>query len=316
MRRGWALCLVLLVLPGSAAAADRCTFAKAGSTWSLTADCTTDRSIVIPDGITLDGNHHTIIAVDPADGFFRGGVIVSGGRSAVVANVTVTAMKLADICQVGNDRLRGIYFDGASGSIRGAIVVNVNKAGSSCQEGNAIEVRNLDTAGAVAVVDIADNAVDGFQKTGIIISGHVDASIRGNVIGASSAQSQMVANGIQVGPGARADLEGNTVAGNNSPQGDSAATAILLLDSVRGTTVRANLIFGNADVGIYVSANGVIVSGNQLVDTGPDGVYDIGIGNYGDDNEFEDNTISGYRQKYQGVIEADRGHATVASREE
>jgi parallel beta-helix repeat protein len=313
---GWPLWLLLLVVPGSVDAADRCTFARAGSTWTLDADCTTDTSIVIPDGVTLDGNRHAIMAIDPENGFFRGGVIVSGGRSATVMNVTVTTVMLADVCQVGNDRLRGIYFDGAGGAIRNSTVLNVIKSGSSCQEGNGIEIRNVDTAGAMLPVDIAGNVVEGFQKTGIIASGNADVTIRGNSIGPSAAQALMVANGIQIGAGTRADIEGNTVAGNSSTGGDAAATAILLLDSAAGTTVRENLVVGNADVGIYVSASGASIERNRLIDSGPDGGYDIGIGNYGDDNAFEGNSITGYRQRFQGVTEIDAGNATIATREE
>jgi hypothetical protein len=313
---GWLV--LLLVLPGAADAASRCTFVPTGSTWTLDADCVTDRSLVVPDGITLDGAHHTIAAIDPAaGGFFRGAVIVNGGASANVTNLTITALMLEDVCQAGNDRLRAISFTGAGGVIRGNTIINVNKAGSSCQEGNSIEVVNRDPNGPAVGIEISNNVIDGFQKTGILVSGNVDVAIRGNIIGASAAQVQMAANGIQVGNGARADIDANTVAGNAWDVAEPAAagTAILLSGSAPGTVVRDNVITGNADVGIYVMANGARVERNRLTDSGVDGKYDIGIGNYGEDNVFEGNSIVGFRTRYQGVTESDTGTTTVAARE-
>src|SRR5205085_2593060 len=160
--------------------------------------------------------------------------------------------------------------NGASGAIRGNAILNVNKGASACQEGNAIEVRNIDLSGPPASVDISENLIEGFQKTGIVVSGNVNAGIRANSVGPSSAQRLMVTNGIQVGTGARAAIEGNTIAGNSWAGRDAAATAILLLNTAAGTLVRGNVIIGNADVGIYVLANGVRVERNRLTDTGID----------------------------------------------
>ena len=315
MRRAWPVAvLMLLAVTGSARAADGCLFIEAGHTWTLDADCTVDGSLVIPDGVTLDGAQHTIIAVDPRNGAFRGGIIVAGGRSANVTNTTISALMLTNVCQDGNDRLRAIYFNGASGAIRGNTIVNVNKGASACQEGNGIEVRNIDLAGPPTSVEISDNVVDGFQKTGIVVSGNVDATIRGNSIGPSAAQRLIVANGIQIGSGARAWIEANTVAGNSGNTGDAAATAILLVNTAAGTLVRGNVIVGNADVGIYVMANGVRVERNRLTDTGSDTEFDVGIGNYGHGNVFEGNIIRGFAQPYQNVPEPEGGNATVAAR--
>jgi len=316
VRRAWVLAVLLLFAPiGRADAADGCTFLTFDSTWTLEADCTVSASIVIPDGVTVDGNHHTITAIDPPGGFFRGGVIVSGGASANVTNTVITAVMMANVCQEGPDRLRAIFFNGASGVIRGNTVLNVNKESSNCQEGNGIEVRNIDLAGPAARVEISGNLIDGFQKTGIVVSGNVDATIRSNSIGPSLAQRFVVANGIQVGAGTRASIEGNTIAGNSWDGDDAAATAILLVNTAAGTVVSGNSIIGNADVGIYVMANGVSVERNRLTDNGPDGKFDVGIGNYGDNNVFEGNSITGFGIRYQNVAEPDGSRSVVAGLE-
>ena len=65
MRRALVATLFLLAVSSAAEAATSCVFDVAAGTMRLEADCTTDASIVIPDGLTLDGNYHTITAVDP-----------------------------------------------------------------------------------------------------------------------------------------------------------------------------------------------------------------------------------------------------------
>jgi hypothetical protein len=317
MRRGWPVALLLWLFAGigHADAADGCTFAMSDSAqrWTLTADCVTDEAIVVPDGVTLDGGHHTILAIDPEGGTFRGGIITTSGTTATVIDTVLSALRLTDVCQTGSDRLRAIYFNGASGLIQGNTILNVNKARSACQEGNGIEVRNVNLGGLPARVDVVNNVVEGFQKSGIVASGNVDVAIRSNSVGPSAAQRLLVANGIQAGAGARAVIEANAVAGNSWPGDGAAATAILLVDTAPGTVVRGNVIGGNADVGIYVMANGVRVELNRLTDTGSDGAFDVGIGNYGEDNVFDRNSITGYYQRYQNVSEPAAGSGTVAS---
>jgi len=309
----WLLWLLLLVAPGSAQAAGHCVITQGDARWTLQNDCATDRSIVIPDGVALDGNHHTIAAVDPANGFFHGGVVVNAGASASVVNLTIASLMLADICQAGNDRLRAIYFDGASGVIRGNTIVNVNKPASACQEGNGIEVRNRDLQATPSIVEISSNVVEGFQKTGIIASGNIDVTIRGNSIGPSAAQAQMAANGIQIGPGARAFVEGNTIAGNSWNGSNAVATAILLLQAGPGTVVRGNAITGRAAVGFSLMWEGGGGEQTRLTDSGPDASYDVGLLNAGEDNEFDGNIIRGFGTATQGVGEPTGAPRTIAA---
>ena len=98
-------------------ASAQCTTTTSGKTMTLNGDCTTTTSIIVPNGLTFDGAGHTITAADPAGGHFTGGVIQNGGATANVTNVKITTNNLVNICDAGPSRLRGILFDGASGSI-------------------------------------------------------------------------------------------------------------------------------------------------------------------------------------------------------
>lgn len=264
----------------------------------LDADCTTDTTIVIPDGFTLDGRNKTITAIDPVGGHFLGAVIRNGGAVAHVRNLTVAGGTLTNLCDGGGDRLRGIMFEGASGSITHSTVRNINQGASGCQEGNAIEVRNEPFDGthpATKTVEVTHNRIIDWQKTGIVANGDVYVDIRHNEIGASATQANLAANSVQFGFGGGGRLRHNDIAGNSwKVNSSAAATGVLLFEAADGLAVEHNSVIGNADVGIYVDANNADVRYNRVWESGPDGFYDTGIGNYGDGNRVKRNIIRGY----------------------
>ena len=225
-----------------------CVFTTSGTTMTLTDDCTTDRTILVPAGFTLDGDGHSITAVDPAGDHFRGAVVQNAGASAHVVNLTVTSDNLANVCDGGDDRLRGILFEGAGGSITDSVVTDVNQGPSGCQEGNAIEVRNepFDDTGTDVEVLIDGNVADGYIKNGITANGSVAAIITNNVVTGSGPVGVPLAaqNGIQVGFGATARVSGNTVSGNDYTPKSWVACGLLLYqaDGIRAT---GNTYFDN-----------------------------------------------------------------------
>ncbi len=228
-----------------------CTFTTVDMTMTLDADCTTDATILIPNGFTLDGDSHTITAVDPVGGHFLGAVVKNGGAEAHVTNLTVTASGLANVCDGAgppDNRLRGILFDGAAGSITNNVVTDVNQGPSGCQEGNAIEVRNapFDNTGTDLEVLIDSNEAEGYIKNGITASGSVTAIITNNVVTGSGPVGIPLAaqNGIQVGFGATAIVEGNIVS-DNSYTPDSWLACGLLFYEADGVRVSRNFFSGN-----------------------------------------------------------------------
>jgi len=284
-------------------AATTCVFDVVGTTMTLTNDCTTDETIFVPDGVTLDGAGYTITAVDPAGNHFRGAVVENGGATAYVVNLTVTASALANVCDGGDDRLRGIMFEGASGTIAHNTVVGVTQAGSGCQEGNSIEVRNAPFDGThpnTQVVEIAHNDIDDYMKTGIVANGDVDVLIHHNTLGASANQANLAANGVQYGFGGTGSLTHNQVDGNSWCCVDAAATAVLLFEA-DGVDVVQNNLGGNADVGIYNFGDGNVIDNNKVFESGPDGFYDVGIGDYGANTAVTNNKVRGYAVAYDGV---------------
>jgi hypothetical protein len=295
-------------------AVSTCNFTTKGTVLSLAADCTTDSTILVPNGLTLDGKKHTITAVDPAGSHFVGAVVKNAGSSASVKNLTVTVSGLADVCDAGVNRLRGIMLDGASGTITHNVVTGVTQVGSGCQEGSSIEARNCDGA-PHATVQIDHNTVSDFMKTGILANCDLTATIEDNTVGASANQAALAANSIQLGFGAAGSISRNTIDGNQwcTLPGDD-ATAILLYEN-GSATVDHNKIGGNSDIAIYIGGDHTVVNDNNITDDSSIADCnvnhdDIAIGNYGSDlpggdpttNNVTHNTVSGFTTPFDGPV--------------
>ena len=280
----WGL-LFLLAAVRSTYATTTCQFNTAGGVMTLTADCTTDSTILIPNGYTLDGRNNTITAVDPSGGHFLGAVVKNAGPVANAVNLRITAAGLSDVCDVDDNALRGILFDGASGTIQRNTISHLNQGASACQEGNGIEVQNFSTHGSippVQTVKITGNKVLEYQHSGIACDGYVNCLIRSNVVGTSATQADQPTNSIQIRYGARALVEKNDVSGNSwAGKTNNVSTAILLYYAADGTVVRRNkLTGGNADIGIYAYTDGAAVANNQVYKTGQtlnQAGWDVGI---------------------------------------
>jgi parallel beta-helix repeat protein len=293
------------------AVASNCSFTTAGTTMTLDASCTTDTPIIIPDGFTLDGAGHVITGVDPAGGHFKGGVIQSGGNTAYVNNVQVTVSGLSNICDAGADRLRGVLFDGASGSITNSTFTGINQGLSGCQEGNAIEVRNFASATTVTI-NIDSNTVVGAQKTGIICNGNSDCTITDNTVTGNGAINYIAENGIQIGFGAHAFVKGNVVTGHSYTGTSTVSGGILVVggpgyggDYCKNVQILKNTLRDN-DVGVFLSqietdgsappaATNIKVVNNTVSNAAKTNgfTYQAGVSDVGNNDKIITNTITG-----------------------
>jgi hypothetical protein len=222
-------------------------------TYTLLADCVTDHTIVVPQntgGSTFDGNGHSITAVDPTGDHFKGAVLQAqaGTSTMIIKNTTVQASNLQTVCDAGNDRLRGILFDGARGTITNNVVTNIEQGanGDGCQEGNAIEVRNapFDKTGTDLAVLITNNVITQYQKSGIVANGSVAATIKNNSVTGDGPINYIAQNGIQVGFAATAVVKMNSSSGNYyTPKSDLACG--FLIYQADGVSASGNNFFNN-----------------------------------------------------------------------
>lgn len=299
-------------------AATTCTFTTDGSVMTLDGDCTTDATIFIPDGMTLNGDGHTITAVDPSGGHLLGAVVKNAGSTAHVTNLTVTASGLTNVCDGStpvDNRLRGILFAGVGGSITNNTVHNINQGASGCQEGNAIEVRNPPFDGThpnTKTVTINGNLVTKYQKTGIVANGDVDAAVNNNYVGSAELPKNIAANSIQLGYGAMGSVNNNIIVGNqwevvSTPQWS--ATAVLVYGA-GNVNVNHNEISGDAtDIGIAALYSGTVNVMNNVIARTPPGATDtidadgVGVWFYGNSGKSKvvRNTFTGWSQAFIGA---------------
>jgi hypothetical protein len=322
MKRVFLTSLAALCLTAAASltAQAQCSFSTnaKSKTMTLNADCTVTQSVVVPNGYTLDGAGHTITAVDPSTAPFHfvGGVVQNGGAVASVTNLKVTASGLADACDAGADRLRGILFDGASGSITNNTVTHINQnqgaALSGCQEGNAIEVRNFGSSPTTVRVLIDSNQISDYQKTGIVVNGDADGTVTDNKVIGYGPQHFIAQNGIQIGFGATAMVKRNEVAGNSYTGTSDVSGGVLVVggpgyggDFCINVQIQQNTI-SESDVGVYVSqyeadfsapatATNIKVVNNTISKAGVTNgfVYQAGVSDVGNNDKIIANNISG-----------------------
>ncbi|WP_267145160.1 right-handed parallel beta-helix repeat-containing protein [Myxococcus qinghaiensis] len=283
---------------------------------TLTADCTTEQTVWIPDGYTLDGAGHVLTAVDARERGFRGAVLSSLGTTAHVRAVTVAARGLSErVCDGGSARLRGILFEGASGSIVDSAVLDVNqKAGEGgCQEGVGIEVRNALSAESVAKVEVLRNRVERYQKAGIVGTGKVELSLEDNRVDGGGPVPFIARNGIQLSDGATGRVVGNTVKGN-AYTGDTATGSGILIaggpyygmalcqdvvifeNTLEDNDVGINLSQGVANGGPLPAPTRLQVTRNRVTHAGPvtNGYpYQAGISDLGGANLISQNRVDG-----------------------
>jgi hypothetical protein len=253
---------------GHATATNNCDFTTVRTTMRLKADCTTNAPIFIPNGVTFDGQGHTITAVDPSDlppnNHFRGAVLTTTGAVAHVKRVTITAAGLADVCDTGDDRLRGIFFNGASGSIRDVTIVGIHQTlPTVCPEGSGIVVNKApfdDTHPAIAFVEIDHVKVINMSRVGIQGLGDVSLKIRDSEI-RGVPMSQIVPDqyGVFIAGGALGSIKGTTIRQKWDRNVSPFAFGVYIEDA-SGVYVEENSIIGSTE-GVYVVADCILTTG-------------------------------------------------------
>ena len=240
-------------------ASGTCTFDTRGNTMYLQSSCTTESTITVPDGYTLDGGGFLITATESTEGGWNGAIITNEGPRANIVNVSLTADNLACICRSGNDRLQGIRMASASGRVENNNLEAINKgADCACQEGIGIAVTNAPFDGTgdpelAPNVKVSNNTVKGYQKGGIVVTGNVAPTIVSNQVQGWGETDVLAQNGIQVSYGATGLVEGNTVRGNwFTGNLDEGATGIVIFESDDNQLLTNNVV--DSQVGIAIDS--------------------------------------------------------------
>ena len=231
---------------------------------------------------TLCSNNESVVDRNPAT--IPAIIYVAGATSVAVEGLTVDGSMAASTlsalqpvgCIPSNGCYMGIYFYGASGTIAGSAVTNINTYAeylsnpSSPPYGNGILVANGTTG--ISTVTISGNAIATYAKNGItcVFQG-TTCKISNNQVSplilSEEKLSSTASNGIEIGRGATGTISGNVVSGN-----------VCVVGADCGGSVGSDLILGAQATGIvtYLASGAVPISGNTLTGN------DIGIELVGD----------------------------------
>ena len=217
-------------------------------------------------------------------------VLVDGTNNVTLTNLTVDGLANG----LGNCvvNLIGVYYRNGSGKVDSLAVKNV-KLGpglEGCQGGLGIFVQS--GSGGVSKVDILNSSVHDYQKNGITANEvGSEVNIRGNAVTGIGSTDTNAQNGIQIGFGAKATLDNNSVINHiyspcidvNNCSDVAANILVAFADNVKVT----NNNTGNAQVNIWVLGNRNEVNNNTVFQTR---VYD-GIALIGNQNKGNNNRI-------------------------
>jgi hypothetical protein len=242
-----------------------------GHLYTLTENVSTYSTITLPDDATLNGNGHTITAVEDSDHRnFPGSVLASAvGTASAPARLDVTDLDIKTHGFEGGSNsggLNGIYMNRAGGSLTNVSVDGISH-GSGVQEGNAISIRNRVSADDINVpraqVTLSDIDVTNYQKTGLLLDGNLSFTVKNARIGQGAGpQGQpnptIAANSLQVSRGASGSVTGGTIKLNSHKQ----ATAALLYNA---RTVDFNGVTVNGDAPATAGVN--VSNDSNTIDT-------------------------------------------------
>ena len=228
-----------------------------GTLYTLTKNVTTYTTIAMPDEATLDGNGHTITAVEDADHNFGAVVASAHGTDSApaelgVKNLNIATDHFAGEAKNSGGKLAGIYLFRAGGTLSNISVDGISH-GNGVSEGDAIVVRNRvsDTRAAAASdadyvprahVELQDVQVTKYQKTGMLFDGNVSFSVKGSSVGRSASQGNpaIAPNSMTIIRGASGLVSDSTLTLNDHAD----STAALLLNA---KTVEFNSVTINGD---------------------------------------------------------------------
>ncbi len=208
----------------------------AGQLYTLNEDVSTYSTITLPDDATLNGNGHTITAVeDSGHRNFSGSVLASAvGTTSAAATLDVTNLNIKTQGFEGGSNsgglLNGIYLNRAGGSLTHVTVDGISH-GNGVQEGNAISIRNRVSGDDINVpraqVTLSDVDVTNYQKTGLLLDGNLTFTVKNAQIGQGAGpQGQpnptIAANSLQVSRGASGSVTDSTIKLNSHEQGTAA----------------------------------------------------------------------------------------------
>ena len=294
---------------------DNCpvTVDNATMTATLTGNCSTATTLVVPDGWTIDGAGHTITGTETAGTTFAGAVLQNSGASMNVRDLTIaTTPDWNGDAKNSNGKLFGIRLLHASGELSHVTIDGISH-GNGVNEGKGVFVDNQ-AGTAHKTVTMDHLTVSRYQKNGVDVRGDVSATLTNSTIGATASPTgapldgKIAGNSVVVAYGADAVISGNHITGNDW-DGDSStdATGVLAYQAGKVTVERNVLDGAGTDVAVDVEdSHSVTVQCNLLGRTADNNggmdIWNTGVLASGTASlVVRDNTVTGFATDADGT---------------
>jgi hypothetical protein len=298
-----------------------CTGDLTGTTFTLTAACSTTAPIAVPGTITtVDGGGFTITATDAGGAQWNGGIMTnaSPGQSMTIQNLTISGPATGfQLCTISTNVLYGIWFNDASGSVNNVTVQHIfqqqNGAFGSCQTGRAIRA---DAVTAARTVTITNTTVEDYQKSGFEardLGASMTMDVSTSTAGPPHPLTGLIAQNAVSMVGASGTIANNTIIGSGDQMpgvgGSTDGTGVLLFGA-NNVTVDHNTITGaGTDIGVAVAADStnITISFNTVGRTAPDSPdptgHGIDVDHPGSNATLICNTFSGWNTNIVGAVQ-------------
>jgi hypothetical protein len=157
----------------------------------------------------------------------------------------------------------GIAFHNAGGLVTNNLIKNVmDTAFSGAQHGVGIYALNDD--GVSRTLDVINNAIQDFQKTGMAFTGNgLTVNVDGNTITGAGDTSVTAQNGIQVSGGATGMVKNNNVK-KMRYTGSGWSSSGILVQNAGGTVAVENNFVSDVQSAIYVVDSSANLAGNTI----------------------------------------------------
>lgn len=240
---------------------------------TLQHDCVTSTSISVPDGFTLNGNHHLVTVVDPGNGqFFSGPIVTNGGAAGSVKNLIIDSPQLGSCSAV-----EGISFNSTTGSITGNTILHIGRTAQSCTTASV----GIELITPVSVV-VSSNRVWFGNGPALSITcsdwpnchGGGTVNVTNNEFSTALNQTLVQASGV-----------GGAFTSNLLDAVVIYDVALYLSNTLPGFKVTSNNINSASGAargaGIYIASDNAVVTSNRVFDWGINENAAVGIDNVG-----------------------------------
>jgi len=252
------------------------------------------------DGVTITADNVTFNDYDVID-TVNGIVIAAGADNATITNNVLNTFTSAAIRGLASSTGHNIAFNTITGPHTGSCVGGFwgmhlssvsatidqntvsgigNGITTGCQEGRAIEAVGSGT------VQITDNNISQYQKSGIIVRDTVNSIITGNTTAGEGPSAIIAMNGITVTSSGSTLIDDNDTSGHRYTPEPTFSCGILTLNTA---TITNNRSIGGDEVGICaLGGNGSVITGNTVTGHNQIGIFtDSALNVLVDDNDID-----------------------------